>query len=65
MVDEKRWGWSGLKGLDEIYNFCSEAESKKQSLEAQKFELIFWEKGFQDFKERNLDLRRWGLYIEG
>jgi hypothetical protein len=28
-LDEMRWGWSGLKGLNEIYNFRLEAEGKK------------------------------------
>ena len=27
MVDEKRWNWSGLKDLDEIYNFRVEPEA--------------------------------------
>ncbi len=51
MVDEKRWGWSGLKGFDEIYNFRLESEGKRRSLGAQIFDLRFLDLGIRDFEK--------------
>jgi hypothetical protein len=62
-VDEKMWDWSGLKYLDEIYNFHVEAEAIWGSFGGQNNELSFVALRFREEQKENESATWWRIYI--
>jgi hypothetical protein len=52
-MDEKMWDWSGLKDLDEIYNFRLEAKAIWDSFDGKNNELRFIALGLRDEQREN------------
>ena len=52
-MDKNTWDLSGLKDLDEIYNFPEEAEGRRRRLEVDINEWRFGDIGFRDLEKQN------------